>query len=125
MTLGFQLSLQDSLTARIIGEAEYWSLQSFYEAELCRLREETTAIQRTLVYEDREILLNNAWRDSFLRFKNLLTLDRKSILLMVEHIRLLSKNNIDIRFTYQSEYEQAINYLRQRGNDYGTEEQKT
>lgn len=125
MTLGFQLSLQDSLTMRIIGEAEYWSLQSFYEAELCRLREEVTDIQRKLISGDREILLNDAWNDSFLRFKNLLTLDRKSILLMVEHIRLLSKNDIDIRFTYQSEYEQAINYLRQRGNDYGTEEQKT
>lgn len=125
MTLGFRFSLQDSLSARIIGETEYWSLQSFYESELCRLSEEEIAIQRKLISGDSEILLNDVWENPFLQFKNLLKLDRKSVLLMVENICLLSKTDIDIRFTYQSEYEQVINYLRQRGNGYGTEEQKT
>lgn len=90
-TFRFQMSLRDNLAAKVIDEAEYQVLLNFYEAELCRLHQESKSIQQKSIFNNCSMPFDNAWKDSFLSYANLSALARKTVLLMVEQLHLLSK----------------------------------
>ena len=52
------------------------------------------------------------WMEHFKNFESLDTLDRRTVIHLIQSIRVLSKTKIEITFNYQSEYETAIAVLR-------------
>ena len=50
----------------------------------------------------------NRWISHFTQFESLETLDRKALIHMVQSIQVISKAELNIRFTYEDEYKKAI-----------------
>jgi hypothetical protein len=51
------------------------------------------------------------WLEHFKSFANLEILDRKTVVNLIQSIRVVSKNELEITFNYQAEYESAIALL--------------
>ena len=70
--------------------------------------------KRTDVMENRSE--RNRWIENFRRFSDLEELDRKAVIQLVKVITVLGKDELQIQFNYQDEYEKALapDYARYR-----------
>ena len=62
--------------------------------------------KRTDVMENRSE--RNRWIENFRRFSDLEELDRKAVIQLVQVITVLGKDELQIQFNYQDEYEKAL-----------------
>ena len=62
--------------------------------------------KRTDVMENRSE--RNRWIENFRRLSDLEELDRKAVIQLVQVITVLGKDELQIQFNYQDEYEKAL-----------------
>ena len=55
------------------------------------------------------------WMEHFKRFGGLTEIDRRTVVNLIQNIKIESKTDILITFNYQSEYENALAILRKEG----------
>lgn len=56
------------------------------------------------------------WAEHFKRFSTMTELDRRAVIALIQSIEVVGKENLNITFRYQSEYDKAIQLLQQRGS---------
>ena len=108
---GFKATLYENMVGGVISKEEYKSLKDDYVTNENRLREAIAAIQEQLddVIAGKSECLK--WTEHFKRFENLAEIDRRTVVSLIQSIRIVSKTELQITFNYQSEYEIALALL--------------
>ena len=100
--------LYESLVEGILTKEEYTSYKAKYTKQTEDIKAAIAALKEKLtdVLENRSE--RNRWISHFTQFESLETLDRKALIHMVQSIQVISKAELNIRFTYEDEYKKAI-----------------
>jgi DNA invertase Pin-like site-specific DNA recombinase len=111
-TGGIKSTLYENMTGGLLTKADYKTLKSRYTAEETRLRDAIAVLE-----EERESVLDGTaerlrWMEHFKNFEGLRELDRRSVVNLIQCIRVTGKSELDILFNYQVEYEQILDSLR-------------
>ena len=54
----------------------------------------------------------NRWISHFTQFSTMEALDRKAVVHMIQSIKVIGKKELEITFTYQDEYQKAIQLIQ-------------
>ncbi len=103
----FKATLYENYIGGLITKKDYQDLKSRYTA---RAQQAQDAIN--LLREQMERTVNNAserlrWTQHFKEFSTMTELDRRAVIALIQSIRVVSKEDIQITFRCQMEYEQA------------------
>jgi DNA invertase Pin-like site-specific DNA recombinase len=104
---GFQSNLYEKFLRGFLEKEDFGKFKAQYADEVNTLETAILAAKHDLaeVQENRNEKLR--WIEHFRRFENISTLDRKTVISLIESIHVFGKNEIQISFNYQSEYEKA------------------
>ena len=107
----FKSSLYENMVSGVLTKDEYKALKSKYLDDETNLRDAIAALEteRDDALDGRAERLR--WTEHFRQFEGLQELDRRTVVNLVQNIRILSKTELDITFNYQLEYEQALSLL--------------
>jgi hypothetical protein len=87
-------------------------LKSKYNSDETRLREAVCLLQQ----KHDDILSGKCdclrWMDHFKRFEGLVELDRRTVINLIQSIRIISKTELQITFNYQDEIVKAASILQ-------------
>ena len=102
------MKLDESMVNGFLDKSEFLYNKSSYSARITQLEQAIAALKekRADVMENRSE--RNRWIENFKRFSDLEELDRKAIIQLVQVITVLGKDELQIQFNYQDEYEKAL-----------------
>lgn len=87
-----------------------------YKAQYTRIAENAKESIRVLKEKLADVLENrserNRWISHFTQFSTMETLDRKAVVHMIQSIKVIGKKELEITFTYQDEYQKAIQLIQ-------------
>ena len=110
--LEFKARLYENLVTGTINKEEYTD----YKAKYTRVAENAKEAIRTLKDKLSDVLENrserNRWISHFTQFSTMETLDRKAVVHMIQSIKVIGKKELEITFTYQDEYQKAIQLIQ-------------
>lgn len=105
---GYKAGLFENMMNGNLNKDEHKALKSKYIADAdmltaanVKLRSEVDAVLSCR--HDRM-----AWTGHFTKFESLDTLDRRTVIHLIHSIRIISKNEVEISFNYQVEYDNAV-----------------
>jgi len=108
----FKSTLYENMAGGVISKEDYKSLKIKYTADEQRLREALTALKA----ESKDLLDGKSerlkWLEHFRHFEGLTTLDRRMVVNLIQSIRVISKTELQITFSFQAEYEAALALLQ-------------
>lgn len=109
--LEYKAHLYESLVSGIVSREDYPHFKAKYTRQAEEIRKSIQALEEKL-----ENVLNNRsernrWIAHFIKFASMETLDRKAVVQLIQSIRVLGKNELDIHFTYEDEYKKALQVL--------------
>ncbi len=123
--MSYNSKLYESLVSGMITRAEYASFKEQY----ARKAEVINESIRTLKEKLTEVLENHdgrsRWIANFTQFSDLAAIDRKALVHMVKSIRIVSKHELDVTFTYQDEYQEALRLVKEAANVPASENSST
>lgn len=86
------------------------------KARYTRIAENAKESIRVLKEKLADVLENrserNRWISHFTQFSTMETLDRKAVVHMIQSIKVIGKKELEITFTYQDEYQKAIQLIQ-------------
>ena len=92
------------------------STDTDYKARYTRIAENAKESIRVLKEKLADVLENrserNRWISHFTQFSTMETLDRKAVVHMIQSIKVIGKKELEITFTYQDEYQKAIQLIQ-------------
>jgi len=107
----YKLSLYENLIEGIISKVEHKNYKKKYDNDISQL-------EKALAEQEHELddILNNKDEhmmrlEHFKSFQNLPEINRKVVIRFISSIRIMSKENIDISFNYEFEYNKALSLL--------------
>ena len=107
-TLTFKANLYESLVDGAVTREEYAAYKAKYTRQAEQLRESIRELKEKL----NDVLENKSersrWTRIFTQFATLETLDRKAVVQLIRRIRVVGKKELDISFTYEDEFQQAM-----------------
>lgn len=110
----FKSTLYENLVNGILDKEEYMTLRSDYTHDIIRLENATKQlykeIQTTADTTDDQL----RWTEHFKKFVDMDDLDRHAVITLIQSITVMGKNKLDIKFRYQSKYEQYLPLLRKQ-----------
>ena len=110
--LEFKARLYENLITGTISKEEYTD----YKARYTRIAENAKESIRVLKEKLADVLENrserNRWISHFTQFSTMETLDRKAVVHMIQSIKVIGKKELEITFTYQDEYQKAIQLIQ-------------
>jgi len=108
----FKSTLYENMIVGLIDQDDYKMLKAKYNADETRLREAICVLQkkRDDVLSGRGDSLR--WLEHFKRFEGLAELDRRMVINLIQSIRVISKDELQITFNYHDEITKAYAILR-------------
>ena len=104
---GFKSKLYENMVSGVLSKEDYRTLKAKYSADEGRLR---AAIEK-LEGELEDVLAGKGerlkWTESFKRFGELAELDRRTVVNLIQSIKIMSRDELQITFNYQLEYDSA------------------
>ncbi|WP_303193868.1 hypothetical protein [Ruthenibacterium lactatiformans] len=55
----------------------------------------------------------NRWINHFMKFSEMEEIDRRAVMQLIRSIRIISKEELQIEFNYQDEYQKAVRFAEQ------------
>jgi DNA invertase Pin-like site-specific DNA recombinase len=106
--VGFKSSLYENLIGGVISKEDFKSLKAKYSEDETRLLAAVAELKGQLddVMSGKSERLK--WTEHFRRFENLTELERGVVISLIQSIRVMSKTELQITFSFQSEYESAL-----------------
>jgi DNA invertase Pin-like site-specific DNA recombinase len=108
----YKAGLYENMINGTLSRQEYKSLKDKYSEDAAALVSANarlhTEIEAVLSCRHERM----AWTEHFKKFENLDSIDRKTVIHLIQSIRVLGKKEIEITFNYQSEYESAGALIR-------------
>lgn len=110
----FKAGLYESFMQGVIDKNEYREMKAGYNAEVQRLEQ----AQALLAQEYGEIRSGKStrfqWTEVFRQFTDMTQLDRKTVVQLIQSIRILSKTELEITFRYQAEYNKIMRLVQEQ-----------
>lgn len=100
-----EMALHRDLAAGIISINEYEQFKDNFAHKSAEIEETIRKLQAEIETVFKEGLFANEWIDTFTKTGNITSLDRSTVLSLVEKITVYEENRIEITFKYQDEYE--------------------
>lgn len=104
-------TLYESLVSGILSQKDFTILKNKYTDDENMLQEANNILslklEETLAGSGDRLL----WIESFTRFSDLVELDRRTIISLIQSITIISKNKLQITFHYQDEYEKILKLM--------------
>lgn len=102
----FKSRLYESYINGLLTKQDYRTMKADYSQQIEQLREAIATLR-----EKMEKALHNAddrqrWMQHFKQFSTMKELDRRAVIALIQSIRVLGKQNFEITYRYQTEYEQ-------------------
>ncbi|MCL2342872.1 MAG: recombinase family protein [Firmicutes bacterium] len=108
---GFKSTLYENMISGLLSKDDYRGLKEKYVGDESRFR---SAIEK-LRQEREDTLLGKSerlkWAEHFRHFEGLTELDRKTVVNLIQSIRIISKTEIEIKFAYQDEFDRVLSLL--------------
>lgn len=108
----FKSTLYENMINGIISKDDFKTLKAKYNADETRLHSANGSLQQeadnTLAGKGERL----RWMEHFKRFDGLAELNRRTVVSLIQSIRIISKTELIIIFNYQAEYENALALLR-------------
>ena len=103
----FRTMLYENLINGIITKEEYRYNKDLYTTQIEQAQEAIDILRK-----DMDSAANNTsdclrWTQHFKEFAAMTKLDRRAVIALIQSIRIIGKDNVQITFRYQMEYEQA------------------
>jgi ribosomal protein S17E len=109
---GFKSKLYENMVSGIITKEEFKTLKTKYTADEERLQLAVESLQE----ERADALAGKAerllWMEHFKRFEGLTELERRTVVNLIQSVRVMSKTELQIAFNYHVEYAEALSLLR-------------
>lgn len=108
---GFKMKLYDNLQDGLIDQDEYFLFKKTYADKIA---EAEKAIRHLEQERDDTVGRNasgQAWADAFLKYRNLMEIDRKAVVDMVDEIRICEDKRIVVKFRYMAEFEKTLDMV--------------
>lgn len=106
--LEFKARLYENMVQGMITKEEFVS----YKAKYTRQSEQLQAANRDLQEKIQDVLENrserNRWIHHFTKYSSLEALDRRIVVQLIQTITVFGKEELDIRFNYDAEYQKAM-----------------
>jgi predicted nuclease with TOPRIM domain len=108
----FKAGLYENMISGNLSKDEYKSLKSKYNEDADELAAASERLK--LEIEDTLTCKNErmAWIEHFKQFNNLESLDRRTVAMLIQSIKIVDKMEIKIEYNYQWEFETALAILR-------------
>ena len=108
----FKAGLYENMVSGNLSKDEYKSLKAKYTEDAATLNQANDLLNN----EVEEVLSckheRMVWMEHFKNFENIDRLDRKTVIHLIQSIRVLGKNEIEISFNYQFEYNNTLALLQ-------------
>lgn len=113
LALEFKARLYESMIQGMITKEEFVSYKSKYTRQAEQLREANRDLQGKI----RDVMENrserNRWIRHFTRFSTMEELDRRAVVQLIQTITVYGKDELDVTFNYQDEYDRAAAMAQQ------------
>lgn len=109
----FKRNLYESLVSGALSKEEFLQYKQEYSAKAEEIK---AAIQS---WNDKlaEVLENrderNRWLNHFLQFAEMEEIDRNAVSRLIQSIKISADKQIEVRFSYQDEYQKAVAFIKQ------------
>jgi DNA invertase Pin-like site-specific DNA recombinase len=112
---GFKSTLYENMIAGIITKDDYKTLKSRYAQDSAILIQATGSLRQELADVKSGKGERLRWVEHFKKFDGLTELDRKTVTHLIRNIKLVSKTELQISFSYQAEFENALALCGENG----------
>ncbi len=108
----FKAGLYENYIGGILNKEEYKSLKDKYSEDADALIQANTKLRAEIENALSCKHERMAWINRFREFAAIETIDRKAVINLIQSIKVCGKNEIEIYFNYQAEYDNAVSLLR-------------
>ena len=109
----FKASLYENFINGLLDKAEYKTLRDSYTQHMEELRSAIDRLRQEMERVTDRTSERQKWIRQFQEFSNMAELDRRTVVTLIQSIRVISKTELKITFRYQMEYEAALQKLSQ------------
>ena len=109
--LEYKTRLYENLITGMITREEYTTYKAQYAHKADEIQDSLSILREKLAEALENRSERNRWITNFTQFSELNTIDRKALIHTVKHIRVIGKKELVISFTFEDEYEKAIQFL--------------
>ncbi len=107
-TLALKDSLDGSLSEGVISHEEYVLYRARYIKRVNAIKADLQDLKEKMILVQEQRGMDNRWMTIFKKFTNINHLDRKIIIHTIRQIRVKGKYELDISFTFEDEYKEAL-----------------
>lgn len=116
---GFKMKLYDNLQDGLISQDEYFLFKKTYTERIADAEEAVRHLEQEREGAVRRNASEQPWTEVFLRYRNLMEIDRKAVVDMIDEIRVFDGRRIEVRFRYMPEFEKAMDVAGMLPSDNG------
>ena len=109
----FKAGLYENFVNGMLDKAEYKALRDSYTGRMEELRTAIDQLRQEMERVTDHTSERQKWAQQFREFSNLAELDRRTVVTLIQSIRVDGKTELKITFRYQMEYESALKKLSQ------------
>ena len=117
----FKSTLYENFVGGFLDKDEYKTLKDDYSRDMARLQSAIDLLRQKMEEASNNTSERLRWAEHFKRFSTMTELDRRAVIALIQSIEVVGKENLNITFRYQSEYDKAIQLLQQRGSTLSPE----
>lgn len=117
----FKSTLYENFVSGFLDKDEYKTLKDDYSRDMVRLQTAIDLLRQKMEEASSNTSQRLRWAEHFKRFSTMTELDRRAVIALIQSIEVIGKENLNITFRYQSEYDKAIQLLQQRGSTLSPE----
>ena len=107
----FKASLYENFINGLLDKSEYKALRDGYTERMESLRTAIDQLRQEMERVTDRTSERQKWARQFREFANMTELDRRTVVTLIQSIRVISKTELKITFRYQMEYEAALEKL--------------
>ncbi len=108
---GFQMALYENLTGGLLDKKEYRALKNTYTERIKQLQGTIQKLRAEMEQAQDDPGERLQWMQHLEDFSSMTELDRRTVITLIQSIRIISKTEIKITFRYQMEYEEVFKKL--------------
>ena len=109
--ISFKGSLYENFVNGILDKEEYKTMNRHYTAQVEKLREAVSLLRQKMAQSLDNTSDRLKWTRQFQEYQTMTELDRRAVVTLIQSILVVSKEELQIHFRFQDEYEKALKML--------------
>lgn len=104
----FKRGLYEKFINGLISKQEYRDWKAEYTVQIEQLQDAICTLRQSVENTVHNTDDRQRWMQHFKQFSTMKELDRRAVVALIQSVRVLSKQELDITYRYQAEYEQEL-----------------